>query len=70
MTSDDAAGLIGDAADVASRETAQAIEEAAKINEDPAVAEVLDDAAVKADQTVARVGWLRSFLHRLAGREH
>ena len=53
-----------DAAHAASVETAEAIEEAAKINDDPVVAEVLDDAAVKADLASARTGWLRRLLHR------
>ena len=53
-----------EAAHAASVETAEAIEEAAKVNEDPAVAEALDDAAVKADQASTRTGWLRRLLHR------
>lgn len=56
-----------DAAHAASIETAEAIEEAAKVNDDPKVAEVLDDAAVKADQASTRVGWLRGLLHRRFG---
>lgn len=56
-----------DAAHAASIETAEAIEEAAKVNDDPKVAEVLDDAAVKADQASTRVGWLRGLLHRRLG---
>ena len=56
-----------DAAHAASMETAEAIEEAAKVNDDPDVAEVLDDAAVKADLASSRVGWLRGFLHRRFG---
>jgi hypothetical protein len=34
------------------------------MNEDPAVAEVLQDAAVAADTTAARIGWLRSLVSR------
>lgn len=53
-----------DAAHAASVETVEAIEEAAKVNDDPAVAEALDDAAVKADMASTRSGWLRRLLHR------
>ena len=53
-----------DAAHAATVETAEAIEEAAKVNDDPIVAEALDDAAVKADQASSRTGWLRRLLHR------
>jgi hypothetical protein len=53
-----------DAAHAATVETAEAIEEAAKVNDDPVVAEALDDAAVKADQASSRTGWLRRLLHR------
>ena len=53
-----------DAAHAATVETAEAIEEAAKVNDDPVVAEALDDAAVKADQASTRAGWLRRLLHR------
>ncbi|MGZ8582168.1 MAG: hypothetical protein ACXWXB_07320 [Actinomycetota bacterium] len=61
--------LVGaDAAHAAAIETAEAIEEAAKVNDDPEVAEVLDDAAVKADQGSSRAGWLRGLLHRRFGR--
>ena len=56
-----------DAAPAASIETAEAIEQAAKVNDDPQVAAVLDDAAVKADQASSRVGWLRGLLHRRFG---
>lgn len=57
--------LLGaDAAHSAAEQTVAAIDEAAKVNDDPAVAEVLADAAVKADQASFRVGWLRRMLHR------
>jgi len=56
-----------DAAHAASIETAEAIEEAVKVNDDPEVAEVLDDAALKADQASSRVGWLRGLLRRRFG---
>ena len=45
-----------------SEETAAKVELAIEMNEEPAVAEVLEDAAIAADTTVARVGWLRSSL--------
>ena len=66
MPAEDAASeLVGaDAAHAATVETAEAIEEASNVNDDPAVAEVLEDAAVKADQASTRVGWLRGLLHR------
>ena len=48
-----------------SEETVAKVELAVEINEDPAVAEILEDAAIAADATMARVGWLRSRLKRL-----
>jgi len=56
--------LGADSAHSAAQQTVAAIDEAARVNDDPAVADVLADAAVKADQTSARVGWLRRLLHR------
>lgn len=56
---------VGEAASAAAEETADAIEVAAQENRDPVVAKALDDAALKADKTVSRVGWLRSVLRRL-----
>jgi hypothetical protein len=57
--------IIGaDAAHAATVETVEAIEEAAVVNDDPAVAEILDEAALKADQASTRTGWLRRLLHR------
>ena len=61
--------LLGAAAAHAAAEAAvAAIDEAAEINEDPAVAEALTDAAASADQASARVGWLRRLLHRRFSR--
>jgi hypothetical protein len=60
--------LVGDAAAASSLETVDAIDKAAAINDDPEVAKILDDAAMSADKTVSRVGWLRGFLHRLFPR--
>jgi hypothetical protein len=48
-----------------SSETLSKIELAAEKNEDPEVATVLEDAAIAADTTKTRVGWLRSILKRL-----
>jgi hypothetical protein len=47
-----------------SEETVTKIEIATEMNEDPAVAEVLEDAAEAADTTATRVGWLRSLVKR------
>ena len=65
---DSPAALVATAAEAASVETAAAIDRAAAINDDPEVAEVLDEAALTAEQAVGRVGWLRSFLRRLFAR--
>jgi hypothetical protein len=61
------APLVADGAAAASAETLDAVERAAEVNEDPAVAEILEDASIAADTTVARVGWVRALLHRLFG---
>jgi len=63
-----AAPLVADAAASSSAETVEAIDRAIARNDDPAVGEILDDAALAADKTVSRVGWLRGFLHRLFSR--
>ena len=47
-----------------SEETVAKIEMASGMNQDPGVAEVLEDAAVSADATATRVGWLRSLVRR------
>jgi len=60
--------LIAGSAEASSVEAAAAIDAAAEKNEDPEVAEMLDDAALAAQQTVSRVGWLRRTLDRLCGR--
>ena len=57
--------LAAEASVTSSEETVAKIELASEMNEDPAVAEVLEDAAVAADTTATRVGWLRSFVKRL-----
>jgi hypothetical protein len=56
---------VADAASAAADETVEAIEAAAEENRDPVVAKALDDAALKADKTVTRVGWLRALVRRL-----
>jgi hypothetical protein len=55
------------AAEAAAEETVAAIDAAAQANDDPKVARALDDAALKAEKTSSRVGWLRRFIHRLLG---
>ena len=57
--------LATEASLTSSEETAAKIEIAVEMNEDPAVAEVLEDAAIAADTTVTRVGWLGALLKRL-----
>ena len=64
----DKAQTVADATLSASAKTAAHIEHAAEKNEDPEVAAALQDAAVAADTTVARVSWLRSVLNRVFGR--
>jgi hypothetical protein len=56
---------VADAASAAADETVEAIDAAAQENRDPVVAKALDDAALKADKTVTRVGWLRALVRRL-----
>ena len=56
---------VAEAGLASSQETVAKVELAAEMNEDPAVADVLEEAAVAADSTASRVGWLRSALKRL-----
>jgi hypothetical protein len=56
--------LATEASVTSSEETVAKIELASEMNDDPAVAEVLEDAAVAADSTATRVGWLRSLVNR------
>jgi len=67
MDEEDRITLAGEASVAASVETADAIAEAVELNEDPQVAEALDHAALAADTSVARVGWLHRSLSRLLG---
>jgi hypothetical protein len=60
--------LVAGAAEASSVEAAEAIHEAAAENADPQVAQILDHAAIAADQTVSRVGWLRGVFDRLFSR--
>ncbi|HEX5950729.1 MAG TPA: hypothetical protein VFZ96_06985 [Actinomycetota bacterium] len=57
-----------DAAIAATEQTAEAIARAAERNDDPSVAEALDEAATHADTAAARVGWLRGLIRRVFGR--
>ena len=59
------AELAVEASESSLREAAAHIERAAEQNDDPQVAKELQGAAVAADTTAARVGWLRSTLKRL-----
>jgi len=59
--------VVAQAAQAAADETVEAIDAAAEINEDPEVGRALEDAALKADKTTSRVGWLRSFIDRIVG---
>jgi len=61
---------VADAASAAAEETVAAIDAAAHENRDPVVAKALDDAALKADKTVSRVGWLRALVRRLFPGDH
>jgi hypothetical protein len=60
--------IVADAAHASSDATVDAIEEAARVNEDPVVAEALDEAALNATTTQSRIGWLRDRVRRLFSR--
>ena len=57
--------VIAQAAQASADETVAAIGEAAALNDDPAVADALEEASLHADKTVSRVSWLRGFVSRL-----
>lgn len=57
--------VVAQAAEASADETVEAIDSASDLNDDPAVGRALEDAALKADKTASRVGWLRSFIGRL-----
>lgn len=63
-----AAAIGADAALAATQETADAIERAAERNDDPIVAEALDEATIHAEAAAVRVGWLRGVIRRVFGR--
>jgi hypothetical protein len=56
---------VAEAADVAAGEVIEAIGVAAELNDDPEVAVALDDAAIHAEKSAARTGWLRRFVDQL-----
>jgi hypothetical protein len=57
-----------EAARTATEDTADAIERAAEKNDDPAVGEILDEAALHAETAVVRVSWLQRLIDRLLRR--
>ena len=59
--------LAADAAYASAERTIGAIEDAARKNDDPEVAAILEEAAVNADTTANRVGWLRQVFRRAFG---
>ena len=59
--------LAAEAAYTSAERTIGAIEEAAAKNDDPEVAAILDEAAVNADTTATRVGWLRQMFRKAFG---
>ena len=61
--------VAADAAYASAERTIGAIEEAAGKNDDPEVAAILDEAAVNADTTANRVGWLRQMFRRAFGTQ-
>ena len=60
--------MVADAAHASSEATVDAIEEAARLNDDPAVADALDEAVLKATTTSSRLDWLRDRVRRLFSR--
>ncbi len=59
---------VAEAAHSSSNDAVESIEEASRLNEDPQVAEALDEAALRANTTEGRLDWLRSRLRRLFSR--
>lgn len=68
MSGTDPEITVAEAAHASSDEAAEAIEEAAELNEDPAVADALEEADVHARTTVSRLDWLRNRLRRFFSR--
>jgi hypothetical protein len=62
------AAIGADAALAATEETADPIERAAEQNNDPIVAEALNEAATHAETAASRIGWLRGVIRRVFGR--
>lgn len=62
------AELAIEASESSLKEAVAHIERAAEKNDDSAVADELHDAALAADTTAARVGWLRSTFSKLSSR--
>jgi hypothetical protein len=62
--------VIAQAAQASASDTVDAIERAAELNDDPRVERALDSAALHADKTSSRVGWLRSFISRVLSPSH
>ena len=58
-------GSVSEAAHASSETTAEKIDEAAEVNEDPKVGQVLEEASMHADTTVRRVGWVRDWFRRV-----
>ena len=68
MASNEPVIQVAEAAHSSSAGAVEAIEEAARLNDDPQVAEALDEAALKANTTAGRLEWLRSRLRSLFSR--
>ena len=62
------APLVAEVAAASSVETAAAIDRPAEQNDDPEVGSMLEDAALNADATVSRTGWLRGCMNRMFQR--
>ena len=56
--------VVAEAAYRSAAATVDAVEKAADENDDPAVAEALEEATTKAESTVGRLAWLRHRLRR------
>jgi hypothetical protein len=65
VSDEEIALTVSKAAEAASEQTADKIEEAIEQNEDPRVAGALEEASVHADTAVQRVGWLRRWVAKL-----
>jgi hypothetical protein len=61
--------VVADATAASADATVEAVDRAAEANQDPEVAEILQDASLKANTTASRAGWLRSWFARLFRRD-